>query len=58
MKMKRERDQNTVTKYRHSKQQPASDGTVDTTTTNPNAGKKDEENFISYLPKDHHTESG
>ena len=58
MKMKRERDQNTVTKYRHSKQLKNTEANEDSSAITTNPGKKDDENFINYLPKDHHTETG
>lgn len=53
MKIKRIKDQRTVEKYRSTKRINSThdmSGAAETT--------KDEENFIPYLPKDHHTETG
>jgi hypothetical protein len=59
MKMKRKMDQNAIMKYRNSKHQVSTEEkTEDSTPAKAKQGKKDEENFINYLPKDHHTEAG
>jgi len=51
MKIKRTKDQRAVEKYRTTR----SGNNID---LNNDVRKKDEENFIPYLPKDHHTEVG
>jgi len=65
MQQKRVRDQRVIEKHRKFKQQnslqtPATD---DATVSSSIAcqglsAKADAENFISYFPKDHHSESG
>jgi len=53
MKIKRIKDQKAVEKYRSTKR---INSTFDISAITENT--KDEENFIPYLPKDHHTETG
>ena len=55
MQIKRSRDQNVVEKYRIGKAQNTAS---EIETPVPTVSKKDEDVFINYLPKDHHTETG
>lgn len=52
MKIKRTKDQEFVEKHRTGKV------AAPTSVIDMESAKKDDENFISYLPKDYHTESG
>ncbi|CAG7816309.1 unnamed protein product [Allacma fusca] len=54
MQVKRSKDQSIVEKYRHEK----SVNTISTLDAALPIPTKDDENFINYLPKDHHTETG
>ena len=54
MQIKRTKDQHAIEKYRFTKRS----GNADLVGSFDKLAKKDEENFIPYLPKDHHTETG